>query len=317
MKRYLKGSYLYLFMFASLVLVLQAHAVDDLRIMTYNLRYDNPGDSLDNWHFRKATIVSMVRFHQPQVFCTQEGLVHQLQYLDSNLTTYRRVGVGRDDGKEQGEFCAIFYDTTALELLALPGGKQPGKQTFGGTFWLSPTPDTISVGWDAVLPRIATYAMFHRKNTSTSFLVMNTHFDHIGVNARNESAQLLVQRSKQLCDSLGKILSQEIHQIVTGDFNSSPADFGYRVMTTSSNREQRAFYDSRVVTQQPPIGPEYTYYGFDPRADFHGERIDYIFVSNQIDVLRYATLTDYTSRASFPSDHLPVVVDVRFPVARK
>ncbi|MEM8889234.1 MAG: endonuclease/exonuclease/phosphatase family protein, partial [Bacteroidota bacterium] len=142
--------------------------------MTYNLRYDNPNDGENRWDLRKEFLRDQLKFFEPDVMGIQEGLKHQLDYLDGELSAYSYIGVGRDDGKEKGEYTAIFYKADKLSLI---------RQS---TFWLSESPDEISVGWDAALERICTYALFEEKAGGAKFYVFNTHFDHRGEKARRK-----------------------------------------------------------------------------------------------------------------------------------
>ena len=150
-----------------------------LRMMSYNIRYNNPGDGVRAWDRRKEEVAALIRFYEPDVLGLQEVLHGQLLYLEEQLPEYGRVGVGRDDGKQAGEYSPVFYRKNQLELLN------------HGTFWLSETPDQPSVGWDASMERIATWGQFRRKNKGDTVWCVNTHFDHRGEQARQESAQLI------------------------------------------------------------------------------------------------------------------------------
>ena len=113
-----------------------------LKIISFNLRYDNPNDGVNSWDKRKESVVELINFYNPEILGIQEGLHQQVQYLVKNLSNYEYIGVGRDDGKQQGEYTAILYDKTKFSVLKT------------GTFWLSDKSDTISVGWDASMERI-------------------------------------------------------------------------------------------------------------------------------------------------------------------
>jgi endonuclease/exonuclease/phosphatase family metal-dependent hydrolase len=154
----------------------------EINLMTFNIRYDNPRDSLDNWHNRKDNIVSLINFYGSQVVGIQEGLIHQVQFLDENLENFSYVGVGRDDGKEKGEFSAIFVDTMIFRV------------NKSETFWLSETPEKVSVGWDASMERICTWAELTCKSNNRKIIVYNTHFDHIGKEARLNSVKLILEK---------------------------------------------------------------------------------------------------------------------------
>lgn len=259
-----------------------AFAQVDLNVATYNLRYDNPNDGKNVWPARRDAMRALVRYHDFDLWGTQEGLENQLKDLDA-LGDYARVGVGRDDGKDAGEHSAIFYRSARLAL------------EDHGDFWLSATPDKPSMGWDArCCKRIATWARLRDKPSGQLFVVLNAHFDHEGEIARRESAQLLVQRGRALAGSLPLI--------VMGDFNSTPDSTAFATVNA-------ALRDAKSISLTPPYGPAATFNDFDVAKPAR-ERIDYIFLSPQWQVLRYAVLTD-SVEARYPSDHFPVVTRLR------
>jgi endonuclease/exonuclease/phosphatase family metal-dependent hydrolase len=261
-----------------------AFAQVDFNVATYNLRYDNPKDGKNVWPARRDAMRALVRYHGFDLWGTQEGLENQLADLDT-LNEYARVGVGRDDGKQAGEHSAIFY---RRERFALEEH---------GDFWLSATPDKPSMGWDArCCKRLVTWARLRDKPSGQVFVVLNAHFDHEGVVARRESARLLVER--------GRTLAGKLPLIVLGDFNSMPDS---EVVATLS----AALRDARAISQTPAYGPLETFNDFDISQPAQ-ERIDYIFLNPQWQVLRYAVLTD-SVEARYPSDHFPVVARLRLP----
>ena len=134
-------------------------AASVIRVMTYNIRYDNPADSLDNWKYRKEFITSLIRFHEVDLLGIQEGLIQQVHYLDSTLKEFGRCGVGREDGQEAGEFSAIYYNKNLYSLIS------------DSTFWLSPTPNKPSKGWDAALERIVTWGALERQADGKDLLL--------------------------------------------------------------------------------------------------------------------------------------------------
>lgn len=256
-------------------------AATSLNVMSFNIRYNNPSDGVNAWPHRKDRVASTVRFHEVDAVGMQEVLVGQLHDLEPRLPGYAWIGVGRDDGEQAGEFSPIFYRTDRLEVLD------------HGTFWLSETPDVPgSTGWDAALPRIVTWARFRDRRTDGTFVHFNTHFDHRGVQARRESARLLVQRVASIAG--GRPV------VVTGDFNVTPDTDAYATLTRSLQDAAR-----RV---EAPHGPPGTYSGFRVR-EAPGRRIDYIFAKNGVEVRRFGTLTDQW-RGRYPSDHLPVLAEV-------
>lgn len=163
-----------------------------LYVGTYNIRYNNSNDEKEGnaWAMRCPQLCDFINFEQPDIFGTQEVLVDQLLDLKKRLDGYDYIGVGRDDGKERGEYAAIFYKKDQLRLLD------------SGNFWLSPTPEHASLGWDAACIRICTWGKFQDKTSGKQFLFFNTHMDHVGVIARRESAQLILKRINQLSKGL-------------------------------------------------------------------------------------------------------------------
>lgn len=262
--------------------------------MSFNLRYDNPADGPNAWPYRRDRVAGAMRFHGPHVIGVQEALAPMLRELDVLLPGYRRVGVGRTDGAERGEFSAILYDT--LRLTALESG----------TFWLSPTPEVVgSRGWDAALERIATWARFRDRQTGCTWLHVNTHFDHVGDSARVESARLIRRRLGALAD--GRPLT------MTGDFNADPSHPAYLALTRGELPDgSRPLRDAMHVSATTHYGPFSTWNAFREIED--GHRIDFVFVSDGVRVLRHGVLTDRWD-GRFLSDHLPVLASV-LPCAR-
>ena len=222
-------------------------------IMSYNIRYDNTWDVENSWTIRRNKVSQIFIQYAPSIIGIQEGLLNQVQYIDSCLINYDYVGIGREDGKEQGEFCAIYFDTTRFTVLN------------HSTFWLSETPDTISVGWDAALERICTYGLFKDRKTAEEFWVFNTHFDHMGARAREQSSGLILKRIK-------KINQRSLPLILMGDFNSIPD-------SPPVNRIKTDLSDALKISLEEFQGPMGTFNGFN--ADLPIEkRIDYIFTRN-------------------------------------
>lgn len=257
--------------------------VNYLNIASYNLRYDTRNDGINSWGNRKDNVNALIRYHDFDIFGTQEGLRHQLDDI-ARMKEYRFTGSGRDDGKRAGEHSSIFYKKDRFRLLD------------SGDFWLSETPDVPGKGWDATCcNRIASWAKFRDALTKKEFFFFNVHFDHQGQVARRESGKLIVAKIKQIAGDAPVIL--------TGDFNSTPET---EQMITIGG----LLKDTRSITQLPPYGPEGTFNSFDWNAPLD-RRIDYVFVSEEFDVLRYAVLTDALHRR-YPSDHQPVVTQVVF-----
>ena len=252
-------------------------------IISYNIRYDNNWDIENSWEIRRSKIIQMLIKYSPSIIGIQEGLLNQVQYIDSSLINYDYVGVGRDDGKDKGEFCAIYFDTTRYVLLK------------NSTFWLSETPDTISVGWDAALERICTYGLFKDRITKKEFWVFNTHFDHIGIIAREKSSGLILKRIK-------KINRQSLPVILMGDFNSIPNSPPVKEIITELS-------DALQISLQKLHGPRGTFNGFNEDLSIE-KRIDYIFTKN-LKVLSYTHVNDRLENNRHISDHLPIMIKIK------
>ncbi len=257
----------------------------DLKVMSYNIKYDNPSDTANNWENRKEFLISQLHYYAADVFGTQEGLHNQLEDIKSALPRYDYVGVGRDNGNTEGEYSAIFYDTEQVELLE------------DGTFWLSPTPDKPSKGWDAALNRICTYALFKDKDSNEIFWVFNTHFDHKGDLARLESSKLILHKIKE-------INTENRGVVLTGDFNLTDDQQGIKVIT-------KQMTDTHLKAGKNAFGPTGTFNGFHFEKPVT-KRIDYVFVSKGgFKVLKSGILSD-SKNCKYPSDHFPVLVDLDF-----
>ncbi|MCL6296163.1 endonuclease/exonuclease/phosphatase family protein [Jejuia spongiicola] len=263
----------------------QGAIAQSYKVMTYNIRYDNPNDGDNQWSKRKAFLSNQIAYNNPDVFGIQEGLEHQVKYLDSIFTEYNYVGVGRDDGKTKGEYSAIFYNKERLSILS------------EGTFWLSETPNKISIGWDASMERICTYGLFKIKDSDQRFWVFNAHFDHIGNVAREKSAELIIKKIKEFNIN-------NLPVIVMGDFNLKPETKPIQLFSKVLN-------DTKNVSALKSFGPTGTYNGFNFNKPV-SNRIDYVFTSKKnIKVLKYAVLSD-NKECKYPSDHLPVIIDFEF-----
>jgi endonuclease/exonuclease/phosphatase family metal-dependent hydrolase len=254
----------------------------NLRVMSFNIRYNNAKDSINAWPNRKDKVASQVLFHQPAILGVQEALWDQMEDLAQRLPQYKYVGIGRDGGNK-GEFSAIFYDTNRLQLLQ------------SHTFWLSETPEAVGVkGWDAALPRIVTYARFRDRVTKKEFYHFNTHFDHRGKTARHESAKLLLEKVAKI--------SGKLPAVVTGDFNATPDSDPIRVITDEQNPLH--LKDSKPLSKIPHYGPDCTFNSFQAH-ETSDQPIDYIFLKGPWKVLQHATITQ-TWRGLFASDHFSI-----------
>ena len=266
----------------------QAAGQSALRVMSYNIRLDLASDGDNAWPRRKEMVAALIRREAPDLLGMQEVLVGQKCDLERSLPEFAMVGAGRDDGKQKGEYSPIAFRRDRYVLVD------------SGTFWLSATPSVPSKGWDAAYPRIATWAILRDRVGRRPLRVVNTHFDHVGVIARRESAALL-----------GRWLMQgawaRMPTILMGDFNAPPDDAGYRLLAGNS---ALGLSDARLVSRTPPYGPPGTFNGFRIDADADAP-IDHIFVSGSFAVTRYAVITQHWG-GRLPSDHYPVVTDLLF-----
>ncbi|MBS1487939.1 MAG: endonuclease/exonuclease/phosphatase family protein [Bacteroidetes bacterium] len=261
------------------MIVALAAQAQTYKVATYNLRFDNPNDVGNLWKDRMPSVASLIRYHDFDVFGTQEGQPHQLHDLTNALPQYVRYGIGRDNGSDQGEHAAIFYKKDKFNVL-----------TFGD-FWLSQTPDKPGLGWDATCcNRICSWVLLQDKKSDLKFYFFNTHLDHQGKVARAEGSKLILQKIKEI--------AREAPVILTGDFNAGRADEPYKILAQSA-----LIHDSHADVKYP-YENNTSFNGFDPH--FQGtEIIDHIFISKQFTAYKWGLLTD-TYFGKFPSDHFPV-----------
>ncbi|MCB0667594.1 MAG: endonuclease/exonuclease/phosphatase family protein, partial [Saprospiraceae bacterium] len=228
-----------------------------VKMVSFNIRYDNPGDGESRWDARKELVVEVLDSIAPDFFGMQEALRHQCKDVERGTRGYRWIGVGRDDGEDAGEFSPIFYERKLWKVLDW------------GTFWLSDTPDVPSVGWDAALERIVTWGKFEEKKSGKIIFVFNTHFDHRGVQARIHSAKLISRKIKDIAGNYPFLLS--------GDFNVNPGSETY--LTLTQPQPEMTIYDTKILSAKSPSGPQGTFSGFLVSENLPRDQIDYIFCS--------------------------------------
>lgn len=300
-----------LFVILTLILLgAQFSEAQELKVASFNIRYENSSDvkNGNGWERRNPVICDLIRFHDFEIFGAQEVLHSQLEDMLANLPGYDYVGVGRDDGKTKGEYAPIFYQKDKFEVME------------SGTFWLSEITDRPNKGWDAVLPRICTWAEVKEKETGFEFLFFNLHLDHVGVEARKNSAKLVLQKITEM--------GADKPVILTGDFNVDQHSDNYAILEGSD-----LLNDSYEVAQiRYALNGTFNNFKTDRKTD---SRIDHVFVSPSFTVERYGVLTDtYRSKeednkaeksgnfpkevsltkymARTPSDHFPVKVVLRY-----
>ncbi|AJW64601.1 Endonuclease/Exonuclease/phosphatase family protein [Elizabethkingia miricola] len=256
----------------------------ELKVMSFNIRMSTDSDKDNSWKNRKEEALHLMDYYHPAILGVQEALPEQMKDIKNGLAGYDYIGVGRDDGKDKGEFSAIFYDTQKLKKLQ------------GNTFWLSETPDKPSKGWDAALNRICTYALFQDLRTQKKFWAFNLHFDHIGNEARKQSSKLILKKMKEL--------NKENYPVVlSGDFNLTEETEPLKII---AGEMKDSFYNS----EKKQYGPKGTFQDFNisvPAKD----RIDYIFVKG-FRVLSQRHINDRRENLLYPSDHFPVFAELRF-----
>jgi endonuclease/exonuclease/phosphatase family metal-dependent hydrolase len=257
------------------------------RVMSYNIRFDGPSDN-PLWTERRPHMADQIAFLDPDLLGLQEALPHQAAWLAEQLPAYDRYGVGRDDGVS-GESATLFWRRDRYERLRAE------------TLWCSPTPDRPSTGWDAALPRTITRVVLRDRRDGGLLDVRNTHFDHVGVVAREQCAELVSGLAP------AEVEGATARVVLMGDFNTGPDTAPYRRILASGLRDARAI---------SPIdfGPAGTFNAFDIANDNDGVAIDHVFVGPGLTVERFAVPTD-SFGGRVISDHFPVVADV-VPVAR-
>jgi len=257
---------------------------ESLKVMTYNIRLDVASDGENAWTKRKDFLISQIKFYEPTVFGVQEARPNQMVDINSNLSTYSFIGQARD-GKNIGEYSAIFYDSTRVSF------------SNERTFWLSETPEKISKGWDAAYPRICTYGLMSVLNSDEKIWVFNTHLDHKGNEAQLNGMKLIEAEIK-------KVNTKNYPVIIMGDFNVTPES------ELISNLKIN-FNDAKELAGANAFGQEGTFNGF-RFQDSIKNRIDYIFISKKanIKLKKYGVLTD-SKDLKYPSDHFPVFIELQ------
>lgn len=260
----------------------------DLRYATFNLRYDNPDDRPYDWASRRDSVCRFIAGQGIDVVGMQEVLHHQLQDLLKAMPQYAYVGVGREDGRQKGEYAPILYRADRFELQG------------SHTFWLSQYPDSVGfIGWDGACTRIATWARLKDRQSGKTFVAVNTHMDHVGTEARRRGALLII-------DSIARIAAG-VPAVLTGDFNVDSHSEAYQTLTTDTFR----LLDTRREAAQV-LGPQYTFHGFGRTPMERRAEIDFVFVTPGVRVLRSEVVQESDSIRFYLSDHNPVLVDLNF-----
>jgi endonuclease/exonuclease/phosphatase family metal-dependent hydrolase len=275
--------FLLMFLLVLSAAVAQARA-KDLDVMTYNIRCGSceKPDDVNHWSKRKLLVADLVRKHRPDLIGLQEAELFQVRDLAAMLPEYDWIGVGRDDGAQKGEANAILYRKARFELLTQK------------TLWLSATPEQVGKGWDAAYNRTVTIARLRDRANGREFYLFDTHFDHMGKQARIESSKLIV--------ALAQSVAGGLPAVVTGDFNYTSKDGAYRIVADQLR-------DAERISRSRPRGGSLTFNDFG-RSLVPGNKIDYVFVNGGFDVLSHRIIDD-RHRGLYPSDHFPVQARLR------
>ncbi len=249
-----------------------------LSVMSFNIRYDTSEDEENNWNYRREPCVAMLHELSPDIIGIQEGLEHQVYYLNEQLNDYDYVGVGRDDGEAMGEYCAIYFDTIRFSKVE------------AGNFWLSETPETPSMGWDAVCNRIVTWVHLENRVTQERLYVFNTHFDHKGNEAQVESGKLIVQKIEQITQGKSPVF-------ITGDFNVLSSS---KVLNPILEKYNNARNEAQFVSN----GKSFNAFG--RGGGFMNRNIDFIFHKNPSPAVAFKTITA-SYGVPYLSDHYPII----------
>ena len=254
------------FLSALMALFAISAIAQELNVASVNVRFAAKGDYKrhNGWDQRKGYLCDMINHEAFDVFGAQEVKKEQLDDMLAALPDYRYIGVARDDGKDKGEFCPVFYRKDKLKMLD------------GGTFWLSETPDKVSKGWDGMCRRVCSWGKFLRKSDKSTFYFLCIHLDHRGKVAKMEGAKQVVNWIKENCKGE--------NVIVVGDFNANQKSKYYQVFSESG-----ILKDTYDVAKYR-FAPTGTFSAFNPER-YTTERIDHIFVTNDIKVSRYGMLT--------------------------
>ncbi|WP_462249200.1 endonuclease/exonuclease/phosphatase family protein [Ferruginibacter sp.] len=274
-----------IFLVAAALVLATVIKAQQFTIGTYNLRYDNPKDSGNLWVNRAPVINALIRFHNFDIFGTQEGYKNQLDDIKNTLPQYEYYGKGRDDGMDKGEHSAIFFKKNMFKLLNK------------GDFWLSQTPAKPSLGWDATCcNRICSWVLLQHKKTGKQFYFFSAHYDHQGVQARIESSKLVLQKIKTIAAGKPAIFVADMNGAYNSEWYSTIARSG--ILKDTHNEVKY------------PYANNASHNGFGKTKESN-DIIDHIFITDTFKVSRWGLLTD-TYHGKYPSDHFPVLADISF-----
>ena len=254
----------------------------DLKVMSYNIRMGSAKDGTNSWEFRYPATALMLEDQKPDVFGVQEAFNYQIRFIEDNFEDYDCVGVGRDDGKQKGEFMSIFWNKKTVKMIKW------------GTFWLSETPEKPSMGWDAACKRTATWALMKDKKTGKQFYFVNTHLDHRGTEAQKKGLELIVSR-------IAEINPKGYPMVLTGDFNVKPDNAALKDLDSKMQ-------SARKIAPRTDNHPTFNNWG-KIKPDMV---IDYIYVSGFSACPEYHTVTEKYGTWKYVSDHYPITAKLIF-----
>ena len=263
----------------SVVQGFEAKEENTMRIMSFNIRCTNVGS--DSWEDRIGIVSQTMLESEADSIGVQEATPEWMDALEETIgDKYAYVGVGRDDGDDEGEYSAVFYLKDKYTVVD------------SGTFWLSETPDVPSRGWDAACNRVCTWVHLENKETGEQYVHMNSHFDHVGISARKNSVDMIIERAKQFTD---------IPVVFTADMNVVEGSDNYNQFITSD------YFDD--TKYRAPDSMSYCTY-HDTKPQLHkGDVIDYVMINDGFEALTYKVVTEGID-GRFVSDHYPIYADI-------
>ena len=267
---------------ATLALILLHFTLNaqDIKVISYNIRYEEAKDGTNSWVYRFAASGEMIQEHMPDIFGLQEATYNQVHFFEQNFECYKYIGGGREDGKKKGEYTALYWNKKTI------------SQLDGGMFWLSETPETASMGWDAQCLRTATWGLFKHKKTGKKFYCVNTHLDHVGKEARQNGLKLIMER-------IAEMNKAGLPVVLMGDFNMKPGDY-------SLSDVEEAMNNARKTAEKTDSHATFNNWG--KSSDI----LDYIFYTGFSACPEFQTITKKYADRKFISDHYPVMVLLGF-----
>ena len=280
MKRIQMMLFAALIMLPQIIMAQNYGEAPELKVMSFNIRYGDASDGTNSWNLRYAAAAEMIEDQKPDVMGLQEALSYQVLFIEENFRDYKCIGVGRENGKKEGEHMSIFWNKKTVSMLDW------------GTFWLSETPEKPSMGWDAACRRTATWALMKCKRTGNKFYFVNTHLDHVGVEARKNGLQLVMDRVAQMN-------KDNLPVVLTGDFNVQPSD----ACLSGLDAKMKS---ARKVAMKTDDKGTYNNWGK------NSEVIDYIYFSGFRSCPEFQTVTKKYAKRTFVSDHFPIFAKLIF-----